>query len=92
MCLGLNCGATDGDAQVRFGGGPRVQGAPAADVHDLAVRATDEVAFALNLLDEAFRLEHGECSSKRHRADPVSVGEGSLGWKAFARQDAAPVI
>lgn len=74
MCLGLNCGAADGDAQVRLGGGPRVQGAATGAVHDLAGRAADEVAFAVDLLDEAFPLEHGECSSQRHRADPVAVG------------------
>lgn len=82
--LGLNGGAADGGAQCRLGGGPLVQSAPAADVQDLAVRATDEVAFAMDLLYEAFALEYGEGSPQGHRADLVLVGKSSFGQKAFA--------
>lgn len=82
--LSLDDGAADRDAQCGLGGGPRVQGAPAADVQDLAVRVTNEIAFAVDLLHEAFALEYGESSPQGHRADLVPVGKASFGRKAFA--------
>jgi hypothetical protein len=53
------------------------------------VRTTDEVAFAVDLLHEAFTLEYGEGSPQGHRADLVPVGKVSFGRKAFAGLNSA---
>lgn len=89
MPVRLDRGAAHGDAQGRFSGRPRVQRPPSADVHDLAEWATDEVALAVDFLDEAFALEDREGAPQCRRADLVPVGQVGLGRQAFAGFDAA---
>lgn len=86
---GRDCGATNGDAQRRSSGRQRVQRSPAAHVHDLAGRAPDEVALAVDFLDETFALEHCEGMAQRHRAHGVPLGQGRLGRESFAGLETA---
>src|SRR5690606_23252820 len=75
--------SSDRHAQVHVCGSARIQRAPSTDVRDLAQRAADEVALAVDLLDEAFSLEYGEGASQCGRADLVPVGQGGLRREPF---------
>lgn len=97
MPAGPHPGGMDGDAQGCEIHAVRVRGSPPADVRDSAERTTDEVPLAVGLLDETFRLKHGEGTPQRRCADPVLRGQMRLRRQAFAgleptRDDPLPEV
>lgn len=84
MPAGPNPGGTDGDAQGREIHDVRARRPAPSHVRDPADRTANEVPLAVDLLNEAFRLERGEGVPQRRRAHHVLRGQVRLRGQAVA--------